>query len=97
MISQDYRNGSGMVGVYYEHHMCVGGGWPPYLFTLISGALPDGLTLDTAFGVISGVPLTAGTFTYTITMTDSATPPDTITNTCTAVIAPRLVAFNIAC
>jgi uncharacterized protein (TIGR03437 family) len=45
------------------------GGSPPYILALTSGGLPTGLTLT---GLeISGTPSVAGTFNFTITVTDS--------------------------
>jgi len=40
-----------------------------------SGNTPPGLSLDSASGVISGNPTTAGNYTFTVTVTDSNTPP----------------------
>lgn len=47
------------------------GGTGPYTFAVTAGALPPGLSLSTA-GVISGTPTQSGSFTVTITATDSA-------------------------
>ena len=41
----------------------------PYTADVKSGSLPDGLNLD-AFGVLTGTPTTAGTFTFTVEATD---------------------------
>jgi hypothetical protein len=38
---------------------------------LIAGALPQGIVLDTAAGTLSGVPLEAGVFPFTVRVTDS--------------------------
>jgi hypothetical protein len=46
------------------------GGAPPYTWSLSAGALPVPLTLSSA-GVISGVPNAIGTFTFTVSLTDS--------------------------
>jgi hypothetical protein len=43
----------------------------PYTWSLASGSLPPGLTLDPVSGLISGSPRNAGTYTFSITMTDS--------------------------
>ena len=62
---------SGTVGEFY----CCGnlfadGGVPPYSWTLVSGELPPGLTLSESPGRITGTPTTAGTFTFTVRVTD---------------------------
>src|SRR5690606_16014423 len=44
----------------------------PDLFTLVSGALPVGLTLDVDNGIISGLPAEAGNFNVQITATNAA-------------------------
>ena len=42
------------------------GGLPPYTWSIVSGALPDGLTLTANSGVISGTPTSAGTSNFTV-------------------------------
>lgn len=49
------------------------GGSGTYTFTVTNGALPTGLVLNPVSGVVSGTPTTAGSFTFTITATDTAT------------------------
>lgn len=63
---------SGTVGTAYSANIAgqANGGDPPYTFTVASGAIPTSLTLSSA-GVISGTPSAAGTFNFTITVTDS--------------------------
>lgn len=61
----------GVVGEPYSAEVAVAGGTPPYTFAIIAGTLPDGLTLDTVTGIISGTPTTAGVFNFTIQVTDS--------------------------
>jgi autotransporter-associated beta strand protein len=46
------------------------GGVAPYTYAVTDGALPDGLTLDEAAGVLSGTPTTAGPFAFEITSED---------------------------
>jgi len=50
-------------------------GTPPYDWQVISGNLPPGLTLNSATGLISGIPTEAGFFTGTIQVQDSSVPP----------------------
>jgi hypothetical protein len=62
----------GTVGEFY----CCGnlfadGGVPDYTWTLVSGELPPGLELTESPGRITGTPTTAGTFTFTVRVTDS--------------------------
>ncbi len=49
------------------------GGTAPYAYAVTNGALPGGLTLNTATGAITGTPSAVGTFFFDITATDSST------------------------
>ncbi len=52
------------------------GGSPPFSWAVTSGALPTGLTLASN-GSLSGTPTAADSFTFTVTVTDSAATPAT--------------------
>ena len=58
----------------------LGGGTAAFGYAVTFGSLPDGLTLNTATGAISGTPTEAGTFTFQVTVTDSGTPPQMATS-----------------
>lgn len=47
------------------------GGTAPYTYTVTSGSLPAGLTLDRTDGMVSGTPTAAGTQKFSITATDA--------------------------
>jgi uncharacterized protein YhjY with autotransporter beta-barrel domain len=59
----------GTVGLAYAQNLTASGGTAPYTFAVTAGALPAGLTLDSA-GALSGTPTTAGSFNATVTTTD---------------------------
>ncbi|MEK6301846.1 MAG: putative Ig domain-containing protein [Acidobacteriota bacterium] len=61
---------SGKLNVNYSFQLLFTGGRAPYTWALATGALPTGLTLDTATGLISGKPTAIGTFTFTVSLTD---------------------------
>lgn len=62
----------GTVGVpYNQGYALTATGTAPITWSIISGALPDGLTLSAA-GVISGTPTVAGTFNCTVKASNSA-------------------------
>jgi hypothetical protein len=63
--------GTGSVGVPYTSSLVAGGGTAPYAFSITTGNLPPGLTLNPTTGAITGTPTSAGTFTYTAQVTDS--------------------------
>jgi len=54
----------------YLLNLLAQGGLAPYTFTLISGALPEGLSLSKS-GTISGTPITSGKTTITVQVADS--------------------------
>ena len=62
----------GAVGVAYSQSVVAVGGNSPYTWSISSGSLPAGLALAPASGAISGTPTAAGSFTFTVQVTDSA-------------------------
>ncbi len=60
----------GTVGASYTVQLFSDGGVRPHQWALVSGQLPPGLTLDPS-GLISGTLTAAGTFTFTVSVTDS--------------------------
>jgi hypothetical protein len=76
---------NGTVGSSYSLALQATGGVVPYGWSLASGSLPTGLTLSTG-GVISGTPTASGTFTFSLTVTDSEVPPVTVTSAIFTVI-----------
>ena len=63
---------AGVVGRSYKSAITASGGvgGAPYTFTTPPGSLPGGLTLSGA-GTLTGVPSADGTFSFTVTATDS--------------------------
>ncbi len=62
--------GSLAVGGFYSLVLYADGGARRYTISRVSGALPDGLSLNPSSGVLSGMATTPGTFTFTVTATD---------------------------
>jgi hypothetical protein len=75
----------GAVGAEYLHALEASGGEGSYVF---SGTLPAGLVLDGNTGEITGIPTTAESATFDVTVTDAA--DTTATTTCTIEVAPSL-------
>ncbi|MGH9643124.1 MAG: putative Ig domain-containing protein, partial [Terriglobales bacterium] len=63
--------GAAQVGVAYSSALTAAGGQPPYTFSITTGTLPAGLTLNPSTGAITGTPTTSGTFTFTSQVADS--------------------------
>jgi hypothetical protein len=60
----------GTVGTHYSQGITVTGGTAAYVFTLLGGHLPPGLSLSPD-GTITGTPTTAGTYAFTVKVLDS--------------------------
>ncbi len=59
------------VGLPYSAQLTATGGTGGFTWSITSGALPAGLSLNTATGVISGAPAATGTFNATFRVRDS--------------------------
>jgi len=61
---------NGEVGTAYSATLAATDGAPPLVWSVLSGALPDGLTLN-ADGTVTGTPTTEGSSSFTARVTDA--------------------------
>ena len=76
----------GQVGVAYSQFVSATNGQPPFSWSISVGPLPAGLTIDSNTGEVGGLPTTAGTFPFTVQVTDDLA--DTATAALSIVIDP---------
>ncbi len=81
------------LGVAYSSALTATGGVAPYTFSITSGSLPPGLTLNTSTGAITGTPTTAGVYNFTPQVVDSQS--NTVTTNCGIVVLP--VPLTLSC
>ena len=62
---------AGKTGERYRLSLAVDGGVEPYAWSLASGSLPQGLTLNPSTGMLSGTPVKAGIYPFTVMVTDN--------------------------
>jgi hypothetical protein len=62
---------AGTVGTAYSQTLTAAGGTAPYSWTVTTGTLPAGLTLNPGTGILAGTPTTTGTQTFTAQATDA--------------------------
>jgi len=83
---------NGTIGVAYPPQtLAATGGTSPYTWAVTNGTLPAGLTLAGATGVISGTPTTAATSSFTVTVTDAASPQGTASATLSITISAMTI------
>uniref|UniRef100_Q01XH1 Ig family protein n=1 Tax=Solibacter usitatus (strain Ellin6076) TaxID=234267 RepID=Q01XH1_SOLUE len=75
-------------GISYRQALLTSSAVGTVTWSLVSGALPDGLTLDPASGVISGAATSAGPFQFTMQAVDSAGQPAQQKFTLSVTLAP---------
>jgi len=88
---------AGVIGTTYSLQVIATGGSAPNTFTVTSGSLPAGLALSSS-GYITGTPTTAATSTFTVTLTDSAVIPVTVSKSYTITVtgAPIVITTTSA-
>lgn len=62
---------SGDTATPYSQTASASGGTGPYTFSVASGALPAGLSLNASTGAVTGTPSAAGSYNFTLRATDS--------------------------
>jgi len=77
-------------GVEIHSQLHARGGQPPYVWSIASGELPEGITL-TPEGLLHGKPTKSGTFSLVLKIEDSGRPAHTINKEFKVVIATSLL------
>ncbi|MGC2112644.1 MAG: putative Ig domain-containing protein, partial [Candidatus Korobacteraceae bacterium] len=88
--------GTGQANAQYSSSLNANGGVPPYTFSILSGLLPDGLSLDASGGGITGTPSSAGTSAFTAQVQDSDDPNSTASVQCSITIQPPTQLYEIS-
>jgi hypothetical protein len=64
-------------GTAYAQTLAAEGGAGTKTWSVTAGKLPDGLSLDSTSGAITGTPSASGDFVFTVKVTDASPSPDT--------------------
>ncbi len=86
---------TGTVSVAYSATLTASGGTLPYTWSVSSGALPAGLTLNASSGAITGTPTTAGTSSFTAQVADASSPAQTATKVLSITISSAPTSVTI--
>jgi hypothetical protein len=65
---------NGVTNVAYSATLAAAGGTMPYTWSIASGSLPAGLSLNAASGAITGTPTAAGALSFTAQVSDASSP-----------------------
>ena len=74
---------AGLVGVSYNFTFTAVGAPTTFTWSITSGALPTGLSLNPSTGQVTGTPGALGTFNFDITVTNGVAPDDTVSTSIT--------------
>jgi putative Ig domain-containing protein len=79
---------AGTYQVPYAGLLRASGGTGTVTWSIVSGALPNGFTLDAASGAIAGTPIEIGTFTFAVMAADAGWAGETATETVGLAVVP---------
>ncbi len=85
----------GQVNLAYSQTLAATGGLTPYSWSISTGALPAGLTLNAATGVISGTASAVGASSFTAKVTDSEAPAASQTANLSITITGNLATLQV--
>jgi subtilisin family serine protease/photosystem II stability/assembly factor-like uncharacterized protein len=68
---------SGVTAEQYDQSLAASGGKSPYSWRVVSGSLPDGLSLANG-PILTGIPSRSATFSFTVEAKDSSAPPKVV-------------------
>jgi len=83
----------GVMGTAYQHEFTATGGAGCNLWTVVGGALPEGLTLQSGTGMLTGTPAETGSFAFEAHVTSGSQTESTMTSLDVAV--PTLVMASV--
>jgi Domain of unknown function (DUF4082)/Putative Ig domain len=79
----------GALNIPYSATLFASGGTIPYTWSISTGTLPSGLSLNSGSGVISGTPLITGTFDFVVQVSDSGNPTHAATMALSITVATQ--------
>ena len=87
---------SGTQSVSYSATLAASGGRTPNTWSIASGSLPTGLSLNSSNGVILGTPSATGTYNFTIQVTDSSSPVQNVSKALSiTIVAQQISTYTI--
>ena len=85
---------SAVAGSAYSAQLSATGGAERYTWSLSSGSLPAGLSLNASTGVISGTPTASGTSSFTIAVSDPGPPDQQASDALSILVSPSPVPIS---
>jgi hypothetical protein len=75
-------------GSAYDGPMAGIGGTTPYSWSISTGTLPKGISLGGSTGAFTGATTQTGQFSFTVKLTDSSSPPQTVSQALSVTVIP---------
>ena len=80
---------SGTAGNAYSTKLAATGGTPGYTWSLASGQLPPGVSLNASTGTLSGTPTGNGSYSFVVTVKDGGSPAQSTSVVLTLLVAAQ--------